>query len=214
MLAFLMNAQHCVQTYSTFWCVVGLPAFHIQAQNHSQHVAPLNEELLRKQSQDSVNGECWSEGKKRYWREAVMQPREVNRFKGMEPESAAPTWKDLWNVPRTAFQSKLKLKSLGKGKTLTCKVCNSGVHEWCLGACGTSRSGRATLLHLSCVTAFCMAIVLPVSCAMFRERLLCRSPLPAQLTWLMRKARAVGLEVSRAATSLDDPTACHNRYNL
>ena len=62
--------------------------FHIQAQNHSQHVAPLNEELLRKQSQDSVNGECWS-GKKKYWRETVMQ-REVNRFKGMEPESAAP----------------------------------------------------------------------------------------------------------------------------
>ena len=36
-------------------------AFHIQAQNRSQHVAPLNEELLRKQSEDSVNGECWSE---------------------------------------------------------------------------------------------------------------------------------------------------------
>lgn len=32
-------------------------AFHIQAQNRSQHVAPLNEELLRKQSEDSVNGE-------------------------------------------------------------------------------------------------------------------------------------------------------------
>lgn len=44
---------------------VGSPAFHIQAQNRSQHVAPLNEELLRKQSEDSVNGECWSEGRKK-----------------------------------------------------------------------------------------------------------------------------------------------------
>lgn len=40
-------------------------AFHIQAQNRSQHVAPLNEELLRKQSEDSVNGE-------KHWREKVI----------------------------------------------------------------------------------------------------------------------------------------------
>lgn len=59
-----------------------------------------------------------------------------------------------------------------------------------------------------------MAIASPVTCAMFRKRLLCRSPLPAQLTWLMRKARAVGLEISHSVRSLDDATASHNGISI
>ena len=62
-MAHPVSAQHYVQTYSTilrFGVRWALFAFHIQAQNRSQHVAPLNEELLRKQSEDSVNGECAS----------------------------------------------------------------------------------------------------------------------------------------------------------
>ena len=46
-----------------------------------------------------------------------------------------------------------------------------------------------------------------------QKRLLCRSPLPAQLTWLMRKARAVVLDVSRSVTSLDYTTASHNGFS-
>ena len=77
-----VSAQHYVQTYSTilrFGVRWALFAFHIQVQNRSQHVAPLNEELLRKQSEDSVNGECWSEGKKSF---LPWEVNEVNRFKG------------------------------------------------------------------------------------------------------------------------------------